>query len=52
MIRADLSTATDMELVFSGRTLRVPYSTFMGVQMDMTDPVVAHQVEDAVQDWI
>ena len=52
MISADRSTKTDMELVFSGRTLRVPYSTFMGVQQDMTDPVVAQQVADALRDWI
>jgi len=52
MIRADLSTTADLELVFPGGTLAVPYSTFMGLSPDMTDPVVAQQVADAVRDWI
>ena len=52
MIREDRSTTTDMELVFSDRTLSVPYSTFMGAQPDMTDPVIAQQVADSVRDWI
>lgn len=52
MIRADLSTIDDMELVFRDRTLTVPYSTFMGAIPDMTDPVVAQQVADSVRDWI
>lgn len=52
MIRADLSTVDNMELVFPEGTLTVPYSTFMGAIPDMTDPVVAQQVADSVRDWI
>lgn len=52
MIREDLSTATDMELVFPRQTVTVPYSTFMGAQPDMDNPVVAQQVADSVRDWI
>ncbi len=52
MIRADLSTVDDMELVFPDRTLTVPYSIFMGAQPDMDDPVVAQQVADSVRDWL
>ena len=52
MIRADRSTTTTLELEFPSGTLTVPYSTFMGQQPDMSDPVVAQQVADAVRDWI
>ena len=52
MIRADLSSDTDLKLVFPGGTLEAPYSTFMGLQPDMADPVVAQQVADSVRDWI
>lgn len=52
MIRADLSDNVSMKLVFPDRTLEVPYSTFMGMIPDMTDPVVAQGVADGVRDWI
>jgi hypothetical protein len=52
MIRRDLSTTTDMVLEFPSGTLTVPYSGFMGLQPDMSDPVQAAQVEAAIQAWI